>query len=328
VPANLTTDACLAHLMETLLETFQNHWKWLSALAFSIIVGIISVSAAVINNLADKAPNRWHEFLMSFFTSFTFYLGNFCVECQWQNLMNLIQKLFASYAPFCYCAVLLICISFLSGIIYLIYRGKNYLIFLRKQQKQQEVNELVRQLFPKLTLNVVPSILQTRADKVLFEELRGPESRSNAIRMALDNFKSATAWSETFENSMKPLNELMETCDRLYNEQTFDVDEDFKSFWFFFRTHVLNDYWVRSKSVNITAGVSTEQWNRFQDLCRKFQPVHKNYSDRWATCAANPKRDAPAQEQDGAQDAAVVESGAQQGAQPGAQHSAQPGAQI
>ena len=80
-----------------------------------------------------------------------------------------------------------------------------------------------------------------------------------------------------------------------------------------------NDFWVRSKSINISAGVPTEQWNRFQDLCRKFQPVNQKYSDQWATCAANPKGNAPAQVQDGAQHAVAVESGAQQGAQPGAQ---------
>ncbi len=160
-------------------------------------------------------------------------------------------------------------------------------------------------------------MLSNRADKFAFEELRGPESRSNLLRKALEKYKTAGDWSEELDKCMMQLNDFMEACDKLNNEQTAHVNEDFKAFWFFFRTHVLNDYWARGKKVNVGAGTPLEQYNRFSKLCNNYHVVNKEYTDRWETCEANPLRVAT-----------VPQPGAQQEAQSDAQAGAQEGAQV
>ncbi len=118
----ITTDACLAYLLETFLETLQQHWQIFITFVMSIVAAICSVAAFFMGKLVYTAPNGWpreiFQFFVPAFTSLFFSFGNFCLQCQLQNLMTLFQKLFASYAPFCYFAGLLFVLGFSGGTIY------------------------------------------------------------------------------------------------------------------------------------------------------------------------------------------------------------------
>jgi hypothetical protein len=321
------TDACLGHLFEVFVETVWKHTHIIGRIVYGIVAGIISIVVRHALKLGCTVPNRWHrEVFLPGFSAFVTYMGGVCIECQWKSFMTFAADLVASYAPLCYVGALL----FLCALVFVFYRT---VISFQKKAKQQEVDKQLQKLSPVLQL-LINAHSEWSPGKAALERLleETTDVRENPVLTGFLKYMNTIQWSQDMEESIKPLVEFMQNCDKLYNSMASASSASsalYRFLWIKFA-----DCFSVKREHTVPDGVPVVQLADFKNVKTKLrntaQALATEINEKKVKAAGNTENNAQlgAQVRGDTQRSALVQPAAPASAPGGAPAGAQRGAQI